>query len=1076
MKRFPLLLKWIPTAGFFLFLIAYFPGLANAEEFQSLFNGQDLAGWQGDPTIWSVEEGAITGQTTADHPLEQNTFLVWTGGQVDDFELRLEYRLQGGNSGIQYRSRVLDQQKHIVGGYQADMEAGPKYTGILYEERGRGILAKRGERTTIDAQGKRQVEKFGDAAELQKVIHPHDWNHYVVIAKGPRLRHFINGQLMSETIDQDKKARAASGVLALQIHKGPPMKVQFRNIRLRRLGADAAKKQSQAAPHWKSDSAATPAETLTLLPGFHAELIYSVPREKEGSWVSMTVDPQGRLIVSDQGKAGLFRITPPALGEDASKTKVEKIELPISMAQGMTCAFDSLYVVVNDGDQQGKRSGLYRLRDTDGDDQYDQLRKLRDIHGRSEHGPHAIVPSPDGKTLTLIAGNHTHLPHPESSVVPRVWKEDLLHERIWDVNGHAVGIEAPGGWICRLDPEGKTWELFSMGYRNPYDIAYNRAGELFTYDADMEWDLGLPWYRPTRVCHVTSGSEFGWRAGSGKWPPYYPDSLPAMLNIGTGSPTGITFGYGAKFPEKYRHALFICDWSFCKLYALHLEPKGATYRATREEFVTGAPLPLTDIVINPHDGAMYFTIGGRNTQSGLYRVTYSGDDLPKIASATAPASTSSNPTPAAQLRRQLEAWHGKQDPTAVDAAWPSLDHADRFVRFAARTAIEWQPVQQWQDRALAETRVNATIEAMVALARCGDKNDATLAPRMIQSLGRLAWPELTEPQQLGLLRAYGLIWTRLDPSDPSLRSTVAARLNNYYPAADNAKLNRELSRLLTYLGAPDVVAKTIQLLETAPTQEEQIHYAFVLRERIAEASPALQQRYFRWFEQVRGFHGGHSMRGFVEAIRDQAAKGLSDDRRTALADALAIDLANTEPLPTGPARTFVKKYTVEEIVALLNSHMHHRDFDRGRRLFATALCFRCHRLGGEGGSTGPDLTAAGRRFSHRDLAEAIVDPSKVVSDQYRATQFLLNSGKVVKGRIANLSNNKLMVVTNMLAPGDYTTIDRSEIESSSLVAISEMPEGLLNTFSEDEIRDLLAYLISGGNEQSDLFSGGKNKK
>src|SRR5262249_44026206 len=142
------------------------------------------------------------------------------------------------------------------------------------------------------------------------------------------------------------------------------------------------------------------------------------------------------------------------------------------------------------------------------------------------------------------------------------WLEDQLLPRMWDANGHAVGVLAPGGWVVKTDPDGKTWEVLTTGYRNAYDMAVNAEGELFVYDADMEWDMGMPWYRPTRVSHSPSGSELGWRSGSGKWPAYYPDSLPAMIDIGPGSPVGVTFGYEAKFPAKYQKALYILDWTF----------------------------------------------------------------------------------------------------------------------------------------------------------------------------------------------------------------------------------------------------------------------------------------------------------------------------------------------------------------------------------------------------------------------------------------------------------------------------------------------------------------------------------
>ncbi len=172
--------------------------------------------------------------------------------------------------------------------------------------------------------------------------------------------------------------------------------------------------------------------------------------------------------------------------------------------------------------------------------------------------------------------------------------------------------------------------------------------------------MNTPWYRPTRVCLVTSGSEFGWRNGAGKWPPYYPDSVPAIFNVGPGSPTGMCFGYGGRFPAKYQDALFMCDWSYGKLYALHPTPQGAAYKADIEDFLNGSPLPLTDVVVNPNDGALYFTIGGRKTQSGLYRVTYSGKE------STDPSKSGTEPGPLHGVRRQLEAFHGRQDAKAVD--------------------------------------------------------------------------------------------------------------------------------------------------------------------------------------------------------------------------------------------------------------------------------------------------------------------------------------------------------------------------------------------------------------------------
>lgn len=218
-----------------------------AKEAKELFNGKDLTGWDGDARVWSVENGAIVGHTK-DVPLKNNTFLIWTRGKVADFKLTCEFKLKGGNSGIQYRSKVIDPKEHIVGGYQADMDGTNQYTGILYEERGRGILAQRGHKLVIADDGKKESNKFGDAAELAKAIHKDEWNTYEIEAIGPTLKHTINGKLMSETIDHDAKHYVTSGILALQVHANlpEPMTVSYRNIRLEDLGGKKVKVKKAA--------------------------------------------------------------------------------------------------------------------------------------------------------------------------------------------------------------------------------------------------------------------------------------------------------------------------------------------------------------------------------------------------------------------------------------------------------------------------------------------------------------------------------------------------------------------------------------------------------------------------------------------------------------------------------------------------------------------------------------------------------------------------------------------------------------------------------------------------------------
>jgi hypothetical protein len=209
--------------------------------FKKIFNSKNLKGWTGNPDLWSVKDGAITGQTTEANPIKANTFLIWTNGTVSDFELRLSYKIlpaQGkANSGIQYRSKVLDEKNWIVGGYQADFEAGTKYSGILYEEKmTRGIMALRGEKVVWTKDCKKEVAgSVGNSDEIQAAIKDGEWNEYVVIAKGNHLQHFINGKQTVDVTDECESKRGMDGVLAFQIHVGPPMTVQFKDVRIKTL-------------------------------------------------------------------------------------------------------------------------------------------------------------------------------------------------------------------------------------------------------------------------------------------------------------------------------------------------------------------------------------------------------------------------------------------------------------------------------------------------------------------------------------------------------------------------------------------------------------------------------------------------------------------------------------------------------------------------------------------------------------------------------------------------------------------------------------------------------------------------
>ncbi|MBL8800122.1 MAG: heme-binding protein, partial [Planctomycetia bacterium] len=675
------------------------------------------------------------------------------------------------------------------------------------------------------------------------------------------------------------------------------------------------------AKNTAADAPKAAGNAFQTLPGFQVERLFTVPKAQMGSWVCITFDHKGRLIASDQGNQGLYRVTPPKIGSN-EETKVEKLDVKMTAAQGMLDAFGSLYCSVNGG----PGSGLYRLRDTNNDDQYDEVTKLKAFRGGGEHGPHGLRLSPDGKSIVVVAGNHTLPPEKlDASRIRSNWAEDLLLPRQWDANGHARGIMAPGGWIAQTDPEGKTWEMLSIGYRNAYDIAFNADGELFAYDSDMEWDMGSPWYRPTRVTHAVSGSEFGWRSGTGKWPEYYIDSLPPLLDIGPGSPVGVEFGYKTKFPAKYQKALYILDWTFGTIYAIHIEPDGASYKAVREEFVSRTPLPLTDAAVGP-DGALYFTVGGRGTQSELFRVTYVGKEP------TDPVDGKNKEGAELRaLRQKLETYQTAvaEPAKAVEFLYPHLGHSDRFIRYAARVALEHIPTNLWQDRVLAEKEPMKLLEGVTALARQGDK---ALQPKLLAALDALDFSKLTEFQQLAVLRDYGLIFIRMGEPDKDTAARLAKKLDAYYPAKTNP-LNRELANVLVYLKSPTVVAKTLALIqqETKPTAADSIaellarnkgygapiaqmlansadlqkyHLAFALRNLKEGWTMDQRKDYFKFVNSLRGKSGGSSYQGFINNMEKDAFDNCTDlERLTIEAAGLRKPFKVKElPKPQGPGR------------------------------------------------------------------------------------------------------------------------------------------------------------------------------
>ena len=1219
-----------------------------ADAIAALFDGRSLAGWEGAPGIWSVRDGCIVGSTVG-AVLEHNTFLCWQGGELADFVVEFDVRLEGdNNSGLQYRSHRVGADGFQVAGYQCDVHAEPDFLGQLYEEGGRGFVAHRGQKVACAADGSGRV--VGALAAPRRVDLA-QWHHFQVTARGQHLRHVVDGEVAVE-VDDGATAAARRGILALQLHAGPPMTVWFKNLTLVRLPTEeVAAAQSHVAapvaaaggpaPQWIWDESpqdgeelffrrvfalpaacqranlaitcdnhcrvqvngervcesndwqavrfvdlgkllvagdnvvavhawndgnvaglcarldwATadgkrgtvvtdgswrcsaddpdgwdrqrfddsrwpaarelaalgqdgapwsavlgrdafdelrldvvpeppqPAPELKLTePNWTAERLLRVPRGM-GSWVCMAPDPKGRIYASDQTR-GLYRVTPAGVGGQPTTT-VERVEVDLDGCQGLQWAHDALYAVVS-----SSRSGLYRLRDTDGDDRLDQVELLRRLDGEGEHGPHAVHLDADGEHLLVMCGNHTRLPELARSRLPRNWGEDRVLPQIEDPNGHAVGIKAPGGFLCRTDRDGREWELLCAGFRNAYDFAVGFGGELWTYDSDMEWDMGLPWYRPTTLLHLTSGADFGWRSGTDRWPEDYPDTLPVMSDVGPGSPTGMVLTDGR---------LLFLDWTFGTVYRAPALPAAGGAPVVPTPFLTGQPLPLTAILGDHHAGhtheALLLLTGGRGLPSQLYRVAFHPDP-PGIL---LPPPQTLTQMEWIQQRCRLEQFHGHADPQAVDAAWPSLGADEPFLRYAARIAVEWQPVAQWRQRALAETDPQRAVTALLALARQGDASD--LEP-VLDALGRLADGGLKDEHLLDWVRVHQLACIRLGKPAGALRDRTIARLFARWPegnAAGDERSRQELTALLCALDAPGIVDKALPLMlradpEPIPAWAEvtkrNATYGGVIQKMLADMPPVtaisyatalrtvahgwtLEQReqYFRCLAAARKQPGGASYGGYLKHIWNDAMATCTPAERSALAATVGEKLPEPPPFRATPPRGPGRDWQLDDAVALARRGLTGRDFAAGHNLFFAASCAVCHRFAGEGGNVGPDLTSLGNKFGAADVLEAILDPSKVVSDQYAGVLLTRKDGHTVFGRLQRSVVDGVDTWVGTAATAEATAVavpaaDVAKVERSRL---SPMPAGLVSPLNEHELLDLLAFLLSRGDEKSPMFA------
>jgi len=844
--------------------------------------------------------------------------------------------------------------------------------------------------------------------------------------------------------------------------------------------------------------------TLFQIPeGFELEDLYTPSKSGHGSWVSLTKAPDSIMYACDQF-GGLYKFKIPAIGRVIDSLDIDSVELNIGYAQGLLWAFNSLYVVVSrsydEEDIDKPTSGIYRLKDLDQDGKLDQIDKILEMKADGEHGPHTLRISPDGKSLYFIAGNFNKVPDHFTSRLPKNWREDNLLPPYLDARGHANNLTAPGAWIAKADPDGQAWEIIGAGMRNPFSFGFNADGELFAYDADMEWDFGMPWYRPTRILHITSGSEYGWRTGSGKWPVFYPDNLPAVVNMAQGSPTAVIMGKDLRFPPKYKTGLFACDWSFGTIYFVDIEAQGSSYTGKREEFLSGTPLPISNAIAGS-DGHLYFITGGRSLESHLYRLRYKN---PEIKST--PSLVDSDAKSLRDIRKKIESYHQPtKNPRAITEAWKYLDHTDEFIRYAARIAIEHQLLSDWTGKLMQETKVDKILQASLSYAR----SDGELDDSILNKLNALEWSNLSSDQKIILLRSYEILLSRNESISKNKKDKIRMHISSHFPS-DSHEINKILSQLLIYLNDGKAVEKSMALLISESTLNrgtsddylsseslarsekygpkikemlehmppiEALHYVTVLSHATEGWTDVLREEYFDWFYEALSKKGGESYKAFLDNIRAKALSHVPKDNKEYYQNKSGFysPLQTMAKLPEakGPG----KHYTLMDLGALFlwNEESLKADYHgtvmEGRRAYQAAQCETCHRMRGEGGASGPDLTNIATRFKKSEIAEAILSPNEVISDQYAFSIISLKEKNIV-GRIVEEKSEAYKLYQSPYAPNQLTEINKSEVLKVRPSPISPMPAQLLNSLNEQEIKDLFVYLLAGGNNSSEYYQNG----
>lgn len=812
---------------------------------------------------------------------------------------------------------------------------------------------------------------------------------------------------------------------------------------------------------------ATPPETLQTLPGFNVELIRSA-QPGEGSWIAMAFDDESRLVLARE-KRGLIRLN----FERGFKFKsVEVVDDTLEEVRGLNYAFYGLYAHANRGRK------LVRLTDRDRDGKYERIRTILETEGGYGHGRNKMVVGTDGY-LYAAFGNSVRVPAEAAANSPlRRYGEDQLLPCPWDRSMFNGQSDAPGGFVLRIDPRGREVELFAGGFRNPVGLASNSAGELFTFDADMEWDVGAPWYMPNRVLHVVSGADYGWRRGTGRFPVDYPDTLPSVVDIGLASPTAVVSGFLYRYPLRYQRALYACDWAYGRIFAVHLEVKNGSYVGTPEVFLSGRPLNVTDITIGP-DERLWFITGGRGTQSGLYRIRWHGEANKLDDGQGRGRALEDSWSRLKLLRKTFEQDHTR---TRFSRAWEAERAGDppltepamrtnRFIRHSRRLVLEnWlesaeaekvqrllrQPGPKSPDLLLALTRVRLEIPTA----------------QIVTNLLRAPLPTALD-EAMTAVRTLSLAFIRRGPPDEALRARCLAWIDAAFPHP-LWQVNHELVELLVYLRSPGVIDRTLPLLKAAERPEDLLQYTFCLRLVREGWTPESRRAVFDALRRAARMRGAKHYYWAVRKVREEFIGALSPEERIELAGFFAED--DKPPLQIHGLRArFVREWTSADFADDLARPLRGRSHAAGRDALVAAQCTACHRVSDDpllpAGLVGPDLASVGTRFGPRDLLDHILNPSNDIDDKYRAAKLRLRDDEEVIGSIEHEDDAAFYVRQHALAEATVR-VEKSRVTRRGVSDVSIMPPGLLNSLGKEQVLDLLAYLHAGGDAAHKVFQDG----